>query len=122
MLAASRINGFFPTKDFQKTRQFYEGVLGLTFLGENPYVITFQSGENIIMGQKGSKFEPLQRTILGWEVKDIENVVSFLTERGVVFMRVQGLEQDRLGIWKSPDGKVAWFQDPDGNTLSVSEH
>jgi catechol 2,3-dioxygenase-like lactoylglutathione lyase family enzyme len=122
MLAGSHINGFFPTKDSKKAREFYEGVLGLTFVSENEYVVTFRSGDEQIIGQKGTKFEPLHRTILGWEVKDIEKVVSYLRDRGVVFMKVPGLPQDNLGIWKSPEGKVAWFNDPDGNTLSVSEH
>jgi len=32
------------------------------------------------------------------------------------------MTQDDLGIWTTPSGaKVAWFKDPDGNTLSVGE-
>ena len=124
MLTSSRMNGFVPTKDAKKAREFYEGVLGLTFVSDNPYVAVFHSGPSMIIMQKmGKEFAPVHFTILGWEVDDIEKVVSFLSKRGVAFMKgIQGLEQDALGIWKSPDGKVAWFKDPDGNTLSVSQH
>jgi len=122
MLASFPMNNFFPTKNAEKARRFYEGVLGLTFVSENPFVATFRSGQTTIVAQKMKQFEPVPYTILGWEVKNIEQTVSFLTKSGVVFERFSGMEQDDLGIWKSPEGKVAWFKDPDGNTLSVSEH
>ena len=68
-------------------------------------------------------FTPSQATILGWEVTGIETVVAGLTGKGAVFERFSFFEQDELGIWTAPSGdKVAWFKDPDGNTLSVSEH
>ena len=122
MLASSRINGFFPTKDSKKAREFYEGVLGLAFVSENEYVATFRGETTMIVAQKVQEFVPERRTILGWEVTDIKKAVSFLTGKGVVFEKYSWMEQDELGIWKSPDGKVAWFKDPDGNVLSVSEH
>jgi catechol 2,3-dioxygenase-like lactoylglutathione lyase family enzyme len=122
MLTSSRLNGFIPTKDTKKARSFYEGVLGLTFAEENEYVAVFRSGNNMIVAQKMDKFEPAQRTILGWEVENIREAVSFLTKRGVVFERYPWAQQDELGIWKSPQGEVAWFKDPDGNVLSVSAH
>jgi len=75
-----------------------------------------------IIAQRVKEFVPIAGTVLGWEVKDIENVVSVLRKRGVVFEKYEGMEQDDHGIWKSPAGKVAWFKDPDGNILSVSEH
>ena len=65
---------------------------------------------------------PAPATILGWEVEDIEQTISNLTKRGVVFERYAWMDQDALGIWKTPDGgKVAWFKDPDGNILSVGQ-
>jgi hypothetical protein len=48
--------------------------------------------------------------------------VTFLRDRGVVFEKYPHMDQDALGIWKSPTGKVAWFKDPDGNVLAVSKH
>jgi catechol 2,3-dioxygenase-like lactoylglutathione lyase family enzyme len=121
MLGSSPINGFIRTTDAQKTRDFYEGVLGLTFVRDNPYVLVFQGKNAIIIAQKVDKFEPMQATVLGWEVEDIRETVSVLAKRGVVFQRYEGMEQDELGIWKSPASKVAWFTDPDGNVLSLLE-
>lgn len=61
-------------------------------------------------------------TVLGWEVKDISSVVRALIRKGVIFERYQQFQQDALGIWTAADGtKVAWFKDPDGNTLSLTE-
>lgn len=124
MLASMPMNGFVPTKDASKARAFYEGVLGFELVGDNEYVATYRAGANKIMLQKGAEEPPLQRTIVGWEVTGIRDVVSELTKRGVVFLRLglDWMQQDDLGIWESPEGKVAWFKDPDGNTLSVSEH
>jgi len=124
MLGSFSMNGFVPTKDAAKARAFYEGVLGLELVSDNEYVATYRAGANNIMLQKGTQFEPLQRTIVGWEVTGIRNVVSDLTKRGVEFLRLNmdWMKQDHLGIWESPAGLVAWFKDPDGNTLSVSEH
>ena len=122
MLTTFPINGFVRITDSERSRRFYELGLGLAFEYENPYVAVFRSGNAQIIAQKVQDFEPVPATVLGWEVKDIETVVSALRERGVVFEKYDGMEQDELGIWASPAGKVAWFKDPDGNILSVSEH
>jgi predicted enzyme related to lactoylglutathione lyase len=122
MLTTFPINGFVRITDPERSRRFYEQTLGLAFDNENPYVIVFRSGNTQIIAQKVKEFVPIAATVLGWEVKDIENVVSALLKSGVVFEKYEGVEQDELGIWKSPGGKVAWFKDPDGNILSLSEH
>jgi hypothetical protein len=68
-------------------------------------------------------FKPLPFTILGWQVTGIEEIVPELQKRGVAFERFGFPGQDALGIWTAPSGdKVAWFKDPDGNTLSLSQH
>ena len=124
MLANFPLNGFVPVADGQRARAFYEGVLGLELAGDNEFVATYRSGSNNIMLQKGVTTPPAERTIVGWEVSGIEDVVRELAGRGVEFLRLnmEWMKQDELGIWESPEGKVAWFKDPDGNTLSVSEH
>jgi hypothetical protein len=72
---------------------------------------------------KAPEFKPAQFTILGWQVTKIEATVGELQEKGLNFERFGFFEQDQLGIWTAPSGdKVAWFKDPDGNTLSVSQH
>jgi catechol 2,3-dioxygenase-like lactoylglutathione lyase family enzyme len=122
MLTAYPLNGFVRITDPERARHFYEQVLGLTFEYENPYVSVFRSGDTTIIAQRMKEVAPIASTVLGWEVKDIEKVVAFLRDRGVVFEKYPYMDQDTLGIWKSPAGKVAWFKDPDGNVLAVSEH
>jgi predicted enzyme related to lactoylglutathione lyase len=120
MLASCPINGFVLTTDAGRSRSFYEGVLGLTFVSENDYVTMFRNGTSMIIAQKVAAFEPAHSTVLGWEVPDIRSVVASLTKSGVVFQKYGWMQQDELGIWESPDARVAWFKDPDGNVLSVS--
>ena len=122
MLTTFPINGFVRISDPERARRFYEQTLGLAFDYENPYVVVFRSGNTQIIAQIVKEFAPVAATVLGWEVTDIETVVSALQKDGVVFERFDGMDQDELGIWTSPAGKVAWFKDPDGNLLSVSEH
>jgi len=122
MLTAYPLNGFLRLTDPERARHFYEQVLGLTFDYENPYVNVFRSGDTSIIAQRLKEMVPVASTVLGWEVKDIEKVAAFLSDRGVVFEKYPYMEQDAFGIWNSPAGKVAWFKDPDGNVLAVSEH
>ena len=66
-------------------------------------------------------FTPAQFTIFGWEVTDIHATIADLTSKGVEFLRFGFFEQDPKGVWTAPEGaQVAWFKDPDGNTLSLS--
>ena len=122
MLTTFPINGFVRITDPERARRFYEQTLGLAFEYDNPYVTVFRSGNAQIIAQKVKEFVPVAATVLGWEVKGIEEVVSDLRKAGVVFEKFEFMDQDELGIWTSPAGKVAWFKDPDGNLLSVSEH
>jgi hypothetical protein len=72
--------------------------------------------------QKVGAFSPHPFTALGWEVTDIASTVKQLRDRGVSFETFSGMNQDALGVWRSPSGAgVAWFKDPDGNTLSLTE-
>jgi catechol 2,3-dioxygenase-like lactoylglutathione lyase family enzyme len=123
MLGGTDIIGFIPTKDLQKARAFYEGVLGLRFVVDDGFAAVFDANGIMIRVVKAGNFTPVQYTVLGWQVKQIENVVRTLQQRGLSFERFGFFKQDDLGIWTAPNGdRVAWFKDPDGNTLSVSEH
>lgn len=123
MLGKTDIVAFVPTKDGGKARAFYEGVLGLHFVSDDGFALVFNANGIMIRVVKAQQFTPVQYTILGWQVMEIEKVVADLQERGVHFERFGFFKQDDLGIWVAPSGdKVAWFKDPDGNTLSVSEH
>ena len=77
----------------------------------------------MIRAAKMKEVKPAHFTVLGWEVSGIEDVVRALQAKGVKFEIFGFFKQDEWGIWTTPTGdKVAWFKDPDGNTLSVSEH
>ncbi len=61
-------------------------------------------------------------TVLGWQVRDIVRTAKDLQKAHVTLERYPGMQQDELGIWSSPNGaRVAWFKDPDGNTLSITQ-
>ena len=124
MLGNTPIVAFIPTLDFDKARAFYVDVLGLRFVDNDGFAMVLDAnGTMIRVAKVQPDFKPAQFTILGWQVSEIEKVVSALTEKGVVFERYGFFEQDPLGIWSAPGGaKVAWFKDPDGNVLSVSQH
>jgi catechol 2,3-dioxygenase-like lactoylglutathione lyase family enzyme len=123
MLGQIDIVAFVPTKDAAKARSFYEGVLGLRFVRDDGFAHVFDANGIMLRVAKVRELAPAQHTILGWKVTGIEKVVSTLGERGVIFEKIGFLDQDGLGVWTAPTGeKVAWFKDPDGNFLSVSEH
>ena len=123
MLGTANIVAFVPTRDSAKARAFYEGMLGLRFIKDDGFALVFDANGIMVRVAKAPPFTPAQFTILGWEVHDIAKVASRLKDKGVVFERFGFFEQDQLGIWTAPTGdKVAWFKDPDGNVLSVSEH
>ena len=123
MLGTKNIVAFVPTNDFEKARSFYEGVLGLRFVNEDGFALVLDANGITVRVSKVPDFKPLPYTILGWEVSGIESDVAALGERGVQFQHYGFPGQDALGVWTAPSGdKVAWFKDPDGNTLSVSQH
>lgn len=123
MLKNSRIIGFAPTKDAARAKEFYVGQLGLEFVSDDEYALALNANGNMIRIIKAGEFKPVQYTVLGWEVKNIESIVVGLRERGVVFEQYPFIHDKALGIWSAPNGdKIAWFKDPDGNVLSISEH
>jgi catechol 2,3-dioxygenase-like lactoylglutathione lyase family enzyme len=122
MLGSMNIVAFVPTRDSDKARAFYEDLLGLRFLKDDGFALVLNANGIMVRFVKLQQFTPAQFTILGWNVSTIEKVVRELQQKGVHFERF-GFKQDELGIWTAPTGdKVAWFKDPDGNVLSVSEH
>ena len=122
MLGQEKLVAMLGTSQPEAARAFYEGVLGLTFLGDHPHAMLFESNGTRLMVQKADKVTPRIGTTLGWNVTDLRGTMRRLMERGVTFERYEGMEQDELGVWSpaGPDTGVAWFKDPDGNLLSVS--
>ena len=114
---------FVPSSDLSRSRVFYGGTLGLTFVREDGFAIVFQAGSRPLRVVAAGEFTPQPFTIFGWEAADLDAAVDDLTARGVEFLRYDHIEQDDRGIWLTPAGdRVAWFKDPDGNVLSLSWH
>jgi len=116
---------FIPTTKPKETRLFYEKTLGLRFESADEFAIVFRAGPANIMLRVTvvPELTPQEFTIFGWQVDDIAKTVTELTAKGVEFARYGFMKQDKQGIWNAPGGtKVAWFKDPDGNTLSLSQH
>ena len=123
MLASAKLVGFIPTKDYDAARAFYEGKLEFQFVSLDQFALVMRAGEHMIRIVRMPNFTPLQATILGWEVQDAVAVVKWLQSRGVSTEKYPWVPDKELGIWNPPGGgKVAWFKDPDGNVLSVSQH
>lgn len=102
---------------------FYRDRLGITYLRDDGFALVFDMNGVMLRIGKVPQFTPAQNTVLGWESKDIGADVDALSEKGVVFERYPNMGQDDHGIATFPTGdKVAWFKDPDGNVLSVSQH
>jgi catechol 2,3-dioxygenase-like lactoylglutathione lyase family enzyme len=122
-LALAKLVGFVLTTDYDKARAFYEQTLGCEFVSLDQFALVVRVGGHHIRISKAAEFMPLRSTVLGWEVADIEAVVDALTERGVTFERYPFAQDKTRGIWTAPGGnKIAWFKDPDGNVLSISQH
>jgi catechol 2,3-dioxygenase-like lactoylglutathione lyase family enzyme len=123
MLADMNMVGFLLTRDYEKSRAFYEGTLGFEFVSLDQFALVMQAGKSMIRIVKVPTFTPLQSTVLGWQVENIEAIIDWLVKRGVVFDKYPFVQDKERGIWTAPGGsKIAWFKDPDGNVLSVSEH
>ena len=123
MLASGKLTGFVPTADYDKARAFYEGKLGFEFVSLDQFALVVSVGGHNIRIAKVPNLAPLPATILGWEVDDIVAVAKWLAERGIVLEKYPFAQDRELGIWTAPGGdRVAWFKDPDGNILSVSQH
>jgi len=121
MLANSPIMAFVATTKPDQARAFYESVLGLRLVSDDPFALVFDCSGTMLRIQKVELFEPQPFTTLGWHVEDIEESVHDLEGKGVVFEKYPFVE-DREGIWTSPSGaRIAWFKDPDGNLLSLTE-
>ncbi len=122
MLHSSDLIAFVATANADLAREFYRDVLGLTLIDEHAFALVFDSNGTRLRVQKVHTVSPIPYTALGWRVEDIHASILGLEDRGVSFERFEGLPQDDDGVWTTPDGiAVAWFKDPDGNLLSLSQ-
>jgi catechol 2,3-dioxygenase-like lactoylglutathione lyase family enzyme len=122
MLRTATLTAFVATTNPPRSKVFYQDVLGLPLLSEDRFALLFEANGIQLRIQKLEKLVPQTFTVLGWQVPDVRTTVSELSRRGVSFERYASMQQDDLGIWQAPSGAmVAWFKDPDGNLLSVTQ-
>jgi catechol 2,3-dioxygenase-like lactoylglutathione lyase family enzyme len=122
MLESYDLVAFVGAADLDRARAFYEGVLGLPVTERTDFACVFDSGGTMLRVTAVPAVAQPGYTVLGWRVPDITAVVRELTGRGVTVLHFDGMQQDEDGIWTTPGGdRVAWFADPDGNTLSLTQ-
>ena len=122
MLGKRSVVAFVTTAKPAKAAAFYGRTLGLKLISDDPFATVSDAHGTPLRLSKAKQVSPAPHTILGWEVPKAATAVKGLTARGVKFVRYPGMGQDELGIWDAPGGaRVAWFKDPDGNLLSLTE-
>lgn len=121
--AFARPVGFVLTSDRERAKAFYSDLMGFALLSEDDFAAVYDMAGLIVRLTDIAGHTPSPHTVLGWTVPDIRATVSALRGRGVAFLVYDGFGQDDLGIWSAPDGgaRVAWFADPDGNNLSLTQ-
>jgi catechol 2,3-dioxygenase-like lactoylglutathione lyase family enzyme len=124
VLASASAVAFVPSTDLDRSRRFYEGVLGLPVLEQDSFAVVLDSGRlTIRVTNVGHELNVQPFTVLGWEVEDLQAEMRDLDGHGVRFLHLDDVEQDDAGVWTAPDGThIAWFHDADGNTLSLTQH
>ena len=123
VLTEARTMAFVATAKPDEAKQFYSETLGLAFQQDDGYALVYSVHKTLMLRvQKVPSLTPQQFTVLGWQVDDMELAVTDLAARGVKFENFGFPGQDDRGVCTFPDGdKVAWFKDPDGNTLSIAQ-
>ena len=123
MLSESKLIAFIASRNLEPSRVFYEKVLGLRLMSADPRVLEFDACGTTLRISKVQALTASPYTVLGWAVRDIRSEIKALNGKGVSFERPAGLVLDDLRIWKTEDGtQVAWFKDPDGNLLSLTQY
>jgi catechol 2,3-dioxygenase-like lactoylglutathione lyase family enzyme len=122
MLGNAKLVAFVAARDIARATAFYRDTIGLKLVEETPFATVFDANGTMLRVTPVPNLQVAPYTVLGWDVADIKSTAKKLAIAGVPFSRYQGMQQDEDGIWTSPSGaRVAWFQDPDGNTLSLTQ-
>jgi catechol 2,3-dioxygenase-like lactoylglutathione lyase family enzyme len=113
---------FVASANPDRATRFYSDTLGLRLMADDAFAVVFDLHGTMLRVEKVRAFTPQPFTVLGWKVPDIAATMAALAKRGVRFERYDVLPQDEHGVWTAPGGaKIAWFKDPDGNTLSLTQ-
>jgi catechol 2,3-dioxygenase-like lactoylglutathione lyase family enzyme len=122
VLRDAELVAFVGSRELHVSDGFYRGVLGLEAIECTSFANVYDAHGTTLRVTRVDEVVRAPYTVLGWSVPNIDAAVESLAARGVAFRRYDGLEQDDVGIWTAPGGaRVAWFHDPDGNTLSLSQ-
>ena len=124
LLGYASLVAFLPTTNPAKAKAFFGETLGLHLVSEEmPFALVFDANGTMLRVTVVNEMQPHPFTVLGWHVENIEETVEALTAKGVEFQRYPGMnDADPHGIWNAPSGaRVAWFKDPEGNMLSLTE-
>jgi catechol 2,3-dioxygenase-like lactoylglutathione lyase family enzyme len=122
MLGSQKLVAFVATRDSGRAKAFYRDTLGLRLVSEDEFALVFDAAGTMLRITSVQKVAAAEYTVLGWQVPDIVRMAKNLRKARVTLERYPGMPQDELGIWTSPSGaRVAWFKDPDGNTLSITQ-
>jgi catechol 2,3-dioxygenase-like lactoylglutathione lyase family enzyme len=122
VLSNAAVIAFSATRKPEAAKEFYRDKLGLKLIEESPYALVFRTGNAMLRVQLVGDFVPHPFTAVGWDVPDIRATVAELAAQSIAMLRFDFIDQDDAGIWWTPDGNgVAWFNDPDGNTLSLTQ-
>jgi catechol 2,3-dioxygenase-like lactoylglutathione lyase family enzyme len=122
ILAAAKPVAIICTRGRARAAVFYRDMLGLRLKLEDDYAAVFEIGGIDLRVSTVPDFTPHEHTVLGFSVADVAAAVKALLEKGVTFNTYKGFNQDDLGICSLPNSalRVAWFNDPDGNVLSLT--
>ncbi len=122
MLESAALIGFVGVSNLDRARYFYGDQLGLQLRDETPFALVAEANGTMLRITAVDEVAPVAYTILGWRVLDIAATIDYLVARGVTFTRYEAMNQDQRGVWTAPSGsRIAWFPDPDGNVLSLTE-
>ncbi len=122
ILGPQELVAFVATRDPSRAKKFYGDILGLPLVSEDEFALVFDASGTMLRVMRVQELAAAKYTVLGWRVRNIVQTAKDLQKADVTLERYPGMHQDELGIWNSPSGaRVAWFKDPDGNTLSITQ-
>jgi len=122
MLGTAALVAFVGVADLGRAGRFYGQTLGLPLRDESPYALVAEVPGGMLRITAVERPVAAPYTVLGWRVADLDAAVDGLAGRGVWFLRYEGMGQDARGGWTAPGGaRIAWFNDPDGNLLSLTQ-
>ncbi|MBA3829267.1 MAG: VOC family protein [Taibaiella sp.] len=113
----------FSVNNLEKAKEFYQGILGIEVTEGSMGILKLHiAGATPIIIYPKPDHTPATFTILNFPVDNVEEAVTELSKKGIIFEQYQGqLQTDEKGIFHGGGPKIAWFKDPSGNILSVLE-